>query len=94
MDRTSFSNSRGLDSDFEVQRDQVVLIRAAMAVLKPDGVLYFSNNRRDFHLDESLPELFDCVDISRETLDVDFQRNAKIHRCWTIRHRENAMEIG
>jgi 23S rRNA (guanine2445-N2)-methyltransferase / 23S rRNA (guanine2069-N7)-methyltransferase len=87
LDPPSFSNSRRMEDSFDVQRDQVRLLQSAMKVLRPNGVLYFSNNRRGFSLDDALSEQFDCVDISGETLDPDFKRNLKIHRCWTIRHR-------
>jgi 23S rRNA (guanine2445-N2)-methyltransferase / 23S rRNA (guanine2069-N7)-methyltransferase len=85
LDPPSFSNSRSMEDSFDVQRDHGPLIRSTMKVLRPQGVMYFSNNRRGFRLDESLEDEFDCVDISRETLDPDFQRNPNIHRCWAIR---------
>lgn len=86
LDPPSFSNSRRMADSFDVQRDHGQLVRATMNLLRPQGVLYFSNNRRGFHLDDMVSEQFDCVDISRDTLDPDFQRNANIHRCWAIRH--------
>jgi 23S rRNA (guanine2445-N2)-methyltransferase / 23S rRNA (guanine2069-N7)-methyltransferase len=86
LDPPSFSNSKSLDTSFDVQRDHLQLVRQAMAVLRPGGQLYFSNNRRGFKLDDSLREEFACEDITRATLDPDFQRNSKIHCCWSIRH--------
>jgi len=87
LDPPSFSNSRRMEDSFDVQRDHAPLVRAAMAAVRPDGVLYFSNNRRGFRLDDLLAEQYDCVDISHETIDPDFQRNPNIHRAWSIRHR-------
>jgi 23S rRNA (guanine2445-N2)-methyltransferase / 23S rRNA (guanine2069-N7)-methyltransferase len=87
LDPPSFSNSRRMDDTFDVQRDHVSLVEAAMRAVRSHGVLYFSNNRRGFHLDETLSDQYDCVDISRDTLDPDFQRNPNIHRTWAIRHR-------
>ena len=72
---------------FDVQRDHVELVRAAMGVLAEDGQLYFSNNRRRFRLDPALAAEYQCDDITGETLDPDFQRNRRIHTCWSIRHR-------
>jgi 23S rRNA (guanine2445-N2)-methyltransferase / 23S rRNA (guanine2069-N7)-methyltransferase len=72
---------------FDVQRDHADLVRAAMAVLRPGGQLYFSNNRRGFKLEPELEQSFNCEDITGETLDTDFQRNRRIHCCWLIRHR-------
>ncbi|QIB67769.1 bifunctional 23S rRNA (guanine(2069)-N(7))-methyltransferase RlmK/23S rRNA (guanine(2445)-N(2))-methyltransferase RlmL [Kineobactrum salinum] len=82
LDPPSFSNSKKLNDSFDVQRDHAALLNAAMAVLRPGGVLYFSNNRRGFRLDPSVQETWECVDISRETLDPDFQRNPRVHSCW------------
>jgi 23S rRNA (guanine2445-N2)-methyltransferase / 23S rRNA (guanine2069-N7)-methyltransferase len=87
LDPPSFSNSKGMAGAFDVQRDHPALVRAAMAVLRPQGTLYFSNNRRGFRLESSLAETFDCQDITSETLDPDFERNRKIHCCWRIKHR-------
>ena len=86
LDPPSFSNSKSMDDSFDIQRDHASLIEATMAILRPGGTLYFSTNRRRFKLDDSLPQRFSCEDISRETLDPDFQRNAKIHSCWQIQH--------
>lgn len=84
LDPPSFSNSRKLAQSFDVQRDHPGLVRAAMAVLRPGGVLYFSNNRRGFRLDPALQSDFQCEDITRSTLDPDFQRNHRIHQCWRL----------
>jgi 23S rRNA (guanine2445-N2)-methyltransferase / 23S rRNA (guanine2069-N7)-methyltransferase len=87
LDPPSFSNSKRMAQSFDVQRDHPALVSAAMAVLKPGGVLYFSNNRRGFRLDPAVAEHFDCEDISAATLDPDFQRNPRIHRCWRLAHK-------
>ncbi len=87
LDPPSFSNSTAMTDSFDVQRDQVDLVRATAARLKPGGVLYFSNNRRGFRLDTALEQEFDCADITPDTLDPDFQRNGRIHQCWRIQHR-------
>ncbi len=84
LDPPSFSNSRKLAESFDVQRDHPPLVRAAMALLRPGGVLYFSNNRRGFRLDPKLEADFPCEDITRSTLDPDFQRNSRIHQCWRL----------
>lgn len=87
LDPPSFSNSRAMDDSFDVQRDHAQMVRKTMGVLRPGGLMYFSNNRRGFRLDEAVLEEFDCVDISRETIDPDFERNPNIHRCWSVKHR-------
>jgi 23S rRNA (guanine2445-N2)-methyltransferase / 23S rRNA (guanine2069-N7)-methyltransferase len=87
LDPPSFSNSASMQGAFDVQRDHPRLLRAAMARLRDEGVLYFSTNLRRFRLDPSVEAAFDCRDITEATLDPDFQRNRRIHRCWSIRHR-------
>jgi 23S rRNA (guanine2445-N2)-methyltransferase / 23S rRNA (guanine2069-N7)-methyltransferase len=87
LDPPSFSNSKAMSGSFDVQRDHPQLVRLAMAVLRGQGHLYFSNNRRGFRLDESLKLEFDCEDITAQTLAPDFQRHSNIHCCWLIRHR-------
>ena len=83
-DPPTFSNSKRAD-DFDVQRDHVRLLRAAVARLAPGGVLYFSNNFRRFRLDEAAIAAFAQVeDISATTIPPDFARNPRIHRAWRI----------
>ncbi len=86
LDPPSFSNSKAMTESFDVQRDHAPLVRLAMAVLRKEGRLYFSNNRRGFKLDETLQDEFRCEDITTQTLPPDFQRNHRIHSCWSIRH--------
>lgn len=86
-DPPTFSNSKRAD-DFDVQRDHVRLLRAAVARLAPGGVLYFSNNFRRFRLDEAAIAAFAQVqDISASTIPPDFARNPRIHRAWRITRR-------
>jgi len=92
LDPPSFSNSSAMAESFDIQRDHPGLVRAAMAVLRPGGRLYFSNNRRGFKLDPALGREFLCEDITRSTLDPDFERNPKIHCCWSIVHRDQARD--
>ncbi|MFT4822576.1 MAG: 23S rRNA (guanine2445-N2)-methyltransferase / 23S rRNA (guanine2069-N7)-methyltransferase [Halioglobus sp.] len=87
LDPPSFSNSRRMDDSFDVQRDHAQLIQKTMRVLRANGQMFFSNNRRGFRLDETLSEEFDFVDISLVTIDPDFERNPNIHRCWTVQHK-------
>ncbi len=85
LDPPSFSNSKRMDDVLDVQRDHVMLINQSMALLSEDGILYFSNNLRSFTLDESALQEYSVINITRETLDLDFDRK-KIHQCWEIRH--------
>ncbi|UHQ18333.1 bifunctional 23S rRNA (guanine(2069)-N(7))-methyltransferase RlmK/23S rRNA (guanine(2445)-N(2))-methyltransferase RlmL [Lysobacter sp. KIS68-7] len=84
-DPPTFSNSARA-ADFDVQREHVRLLRAAMHRLSPDGALYFSNNYRRFRLDtEALADVADIEDVSASTIPPDFARDARIHRCWRLR---------
>ncbi len=88
LDPPTFSNSTGIDADWNVQRDHVACIDACMNLLSPSGTLIFSNNYRRFKLDNSLSAgtQYNIEDKSRWSIDQDFQRNARIHQCWFITH--------
>mgnify|MGYP001190523396 CR=1 FL=1 len=77
-DPPTFSNSKRMDTDFDVQRDHVPLLRKLLRALSDGGQLYFSNNYRNFQLEkEKLPATV-IKDITRATTPFDFQ--GKLHR--------------
>lgn len=86
LDPPSFSNSKRMEDVLDVQRDHVSMINHAMRALAEGGTLIFSNNLRSFKLDEQALSGFTIKDISAQTIDEDFKRNAKIHQCWLITH--------
>ena len=89
LDPPTFSNSKKMDSVLDIQRDHGDLIRNAMAKLADDGVLIFSNNFRKFKMDELTLRQFDCENITPQTLDMDFERNPRIHNVWKITRRSS-----
>ena len=89
LDPPTFSNSKKMDSVLDIQRDHGDMIRNAMAKLAPDGVLIFSNNFRKFKMDELTERQFDCQNITPQTLDMDFERNPRIHNVWKITRRSS-----
>ena len=89
LDPPTFSNSKKMDSVLDIQRDHGNMIRNAMAKLAPNGVLIFSNNFRKFKMDELTLRQFDCENITPETLDMDFERNPRIHNVWKITRRSS-----
>ena len=89
VDPPSFSSSKRMQGTFDVQRDHVALIKASLRLLRPDGLLIFSNNRRRFKMDRDALPGADIDDISHATLPKDFERNPRIHNCWRIRHRHS-----
>jgi 23S rRNA (guanine2445-N2)-methyltransferase / 23S rRNA (guanine2069-N7)-methyltransferase len=85
LDPPSFSNSKRMQGTLDIARDHEQLIRACMGLLTQNGVLYFSTNLRRFHMDPMLLQDFSVKDITPETIDMDFKRNAKIHQCFVLR---------
>ena len=84
LDPPTFSNSKRMDREFDVQRDHVDLIRQTARLLAPDGVLLFSTNYRRFKLDESGLVGLLAKDISAATLPQDFARRKRMHNVWEI----------
>lgn len=86
IDPPTFSNSKKFHGTFDVQRDHLSLINRAMNRLNNEGTLYFSNNFRQFELNEEVSARYDVEEITQQTIGFDFKRNNKIHRAWRIRH--------
>jgi 23S rRNA (guanine2445-N2)-methyltransferase / 23S rRNA (guanine2069-N7)-methyltransferase len=63
------------------------LIRDTMTKLAPNGLLIFSNNFRKFKMDELIMRQFAVENITAHALDMDFERNPKIHNVWKISRR-------
>jgi 23S rRNA (cytosine1962-C5)-methyltransferase/23S rRNA (guanine2445-N2)-methyltransferase / 23S rRNA (guanine2069-N7)-methyltransferase len=84
LDPPTFSNSKSMKTDFDVERDQNWLVENVIKLLKPDGVLYFSNNKRDFKLSPELSSRFKVKTITKDTIPVDFH-DMKIHHCFEIK---------
>jgi len=83
LDPPTFSNSKKMEDDFEVEKDQVVLMKNCLKILNPGGTLYFSNNKRKFKLDPLILEMATVQDITEKTIPIDF-RDRKIHHCYKI----------
>lgn len=90
IDPPTFSNSKRMETTFDVQRDHVELMRDLKRLLRSGGTIVFSNNKRHFKMDlDALKELgLSANNISSQTLPLDFQRNKHIHNCWLIQHAE------
>jgi 23S rRNA (cytosine1962-C5)-methyltransferase len=84
LDPPSFSNSKRMHTTFDVQRDQLSLLRQTLGLLAPDGLLYFSTNRRGFRLAPEIGAEADVQEITPETIPPDFRRH-RPHRCWLLR---------
>ncbi|RFF28981.1 MULTISPECIES: bifunctional 23S rRNA (guanine(2069)-N(7))-methyltransferase RlmK/23S rRNA (guanine(2445)-N(2))-methyltransferase RlmL [unclassified Wenzhouxiangella] len=90
LDPPSFSNSKRMDGDLDIQRDHAELVAEAMRCLDHAGTLVFSTNLRSFSLDAAIEQAFEVEDRTRWSIPKDFERNRRIHQCWFIRHREGA----
>jgi 23S rRNA (guanine2445-N2)-methyltransferase / 23S rRNA (guanine2069-N7)-methyltransferase len=87
VDPPTFSNSKRMEGVLDVQRDHVGMIRRSLKLLRASGRLVFSTNYTRFKLDaEALADLH-LEDISAQTIPKDFERNARIHRCFVIRFK-------
>ena len=85
LDPPTFSNSKRMDREFDVQRDHVDLIRATLKRLAPGGLLLFSTNFRKFKLDREALDGLDIRDITKATIPFDYSRDPKVHACFEIR---------
>ena len=85
LDPPSFSNSRRMEDTLDVQRDHVMLIRAALALLESGGSLLFSTNRRGFRLDAAALGDLRISDLSEQSRDPDFNRKPLPHRLFLLR---------
>ncbi len=87
LDPPTFSNSKRMDENFDIQRDHVELIQKTAALLESGGILIFSNNFRRFKMDMQGLTGLDVKDITVSSLPKDFERNVKIHHCWEVRQK-------
>ena len=84
LDPPTFSNSKRMQTNFDVQRDHAMLIRQTMALLAAGGVLIFSNNYQRFKIDRERLQGLVIENITAATVAQDFARHARIHNCWRI----------
>jgi 23S rRNA (cytosine1962-C5)-methyltransferase len=82
-DPPTFSNSKRMDSEWDVQRDHVMLLKSLLRILTPEGRIYFSNNYRGFFLERNNIPATTVKDITAATTPFDFA--GKLHRsCFLI----------
>ncbi|TKB50426.1 bifunctional 23S rRNA (guanine(2069)-N(7))-methyltransferase RlmK/23S rRNA (guanine(2445)-N(2))-methyltransferase RlmL [Ferrimonas sediminicola] len=88
IDPPTFSNSKRMQASFDVQRDHLLLMRSLKRLLRPGGTILFSNNKRNFKMDQAgLAEIgLKAENISARTLSEDFARNKQIHNAWLVTH--------
>jgi 23S rRNA (guanine2445-N2)-methyltransferase / 23S rRNA (guanine2069-N7)-methyltransferase len=87
LDPPTFSNSKRMEGVLDVQRDHVGMIRRSLKLLRPAGRLVFSTNYTRFKLDEGALVDLAIEDISAATVPKDFERHARIHKCFVVRFK-------
>lgn len=85
LDPPSFSNSKRMEAELDIQRDHLSLVKNCMGSLNKEGVLFFSTNKKKFELDSGLFEKFAIKKISQWTIPQDFH-GSHIHEAFEIRH--------
>ncbi|MCG8334581.1 MAG: bifunctional 23S rRNA (guanine(2069)-N(7))-methyltransferase RlmK/23S rRNA (guanine(2445)-N(2))-methyltransferase RlmL [Proteobacteria bacterium] len=85
LDPPTFSNSKTKQMVFDIQKDHVSLITNTVKLLKPGGLLVFSNNFRKFKIDSESLSSLKIENITPQTIPLDFKRNHRIHNCWKIK---------
>lgn len=82
-DPPTFSNSKRMEDNFDVQRDHVMLLKKLLKGCTETGTIYFSNNYRNFVLDRDAIPAVTVKDITAQTTPFDF--HGKLHRkCYKI----------
>lgn len=82
LDPPTVSVSKRARRALDVQADHPWLIARTLDRLVTGGVLYFSTNLQRFALGEVSAHA--VVEVTDETLSLDFSRRPPIHRCWRI----------
>ncbi len=90
IDPPTISRSKKMDRMFDIQEDYVYLISKSLALLSPQGTIFFSTNLRTFDFDEALFPKCAIQEISKKTIPIDFH-NQKIHRCYQISFLDHAI---
>jgi 23S rRNA (guanine2445-N2)-methyltransferase / 23S rRNA (guanine2069-N7)-methyltransferase len=85
LDPPTFSNSKRMEREFDVQRDHAALIHSTLVRLAPEGLLLFSTNFRKFRLDADALKDVAVTDITQQTIPQDFERDQRAHHCFEIR---------
>ena len=73
LDPPSFSNSKKMNSSFDIKRDHEDIINKCLSLLSPSGILLFSSNARGFKLhEENFPD-WKIKNLTKSFMDEDFR---------------------
>ncbi len=82
-DPPTFSNSKRMEGDWDVQRDHAALLQDLLYILEPGGSIYFSNNYRNFILDEKDIPASSIQNITGATTPFDFEGRLQ-RKCYLL----------
>ena len=85
VDPPTFSNSKRMQGELDLQRDHVALLNDVLAITAPGGTVYFSTNARRFRLEGDDLDAARVDEITAETQPADFRRRP--HRAWRLAPR-------
>jgi 23S rRNA (guanine2445-N2)-methyltransferase / 23S rRNA (guanine2069-N7)-methyltransferase len=83
----TYSTSKGMSGDFDVQRDQAALLARCTQRLAPGGEMLFSTNLRGFVLDAGSLGSLHPEEITEAITPQDFAPRPRLH-AWIFRPRE------
>lgn len=86
LDPPSFSNSKRMEEDLDIERDHPILVRDCMQLLSDGGMLIFSTNKKKFELHTIVTSQYVVKEISHWTIPQDFH-HTEIHRAWQIQRK-------
>ena len=81
-DPPTFSNSKRMENSFEIERDQLALIKGCAQRLNPNGTLWWSTNKRRFKLSDDVTSLFRVEETTHLTRPEDFRQRP--HQSWKM----------
>ena len=92
LDPPTFSNSKATRNTLDINRDWPLLVEKCLALLNPNGTLYFSTNSHRLKFDASLVPEFSVfgtqikvTDLTEKSLPEDY-KGSKAHRLWKIQN--------
>jgi 23S rRNA (cytosine1962-C5)-methyltransferase len=77
IDPPTFSNSKRMKDNLDIQRDHVELLNDVLAATVKDGIVYFSTNFSRFVLEKELIDAVEIKDITKATTPFDFEGKLK-----------------
>jgi 23S rRNA (cytosine1962-C5)-methyltransferase len=85
VDPPSYSTTRARNQSFDILADHPRLLTAALRLMRPGGILFFSTNHQGFELKSEALQVSEIREITDTTIPEDYVRNRQpIHRCWRV----------